>query len=63
MAPLPKRKRSKASHRSHRAHLGLRPLNISRCPQCASPKLPHGVCKVCGTYAGRDVLPVKETPE
>jgi large subunit ribosomal protein L32 len=28
------------------------------CPQCHSPKLPHAVCSVCGTYNGRQVIEV-----
>ena len=26
------------------------------CPRCHSPRLPHRVCPVCGTYAGREVI-------
>ena len=26
------------------------------CPQCHSPRLPHRVCPVCGSYKGREVL-------
>ncbi|MEE9284306.1 MAG: 50S ribosomal protein L32 [Dehalococcoidia bacterium] len=63
MPPLPKRKRSKSRVGSHRAHRGLRLINLSRCPQCDSPRRSHQACRVCGTYAGRDVLPVQEVAE
>ena len=29
---------------------------LNECPRCHSPRLPHRVCKVCGTYAGREVI-------
>lgn len=61
MAPLPKRKYAKARQGKRRAHLGLTPLALVECPQCHSPKLPHHVCKTCGTYDGREVITIKST--
>jgi large subunit ribosomal protein L32 len=29
------------------------------CPQCKSLKLPHMICRVCGYYAGRQVIEIK----
>ena len=29
---------------------------MNACPQCHSPRRPHRVCPVCGTYAGREVV-------
>ncbi len=34
-------------------------LNISICKNCKSPKLWHRVCRVCGFYAGKQVLNIK----
>ena len=34
---------------------GERPAS-EQCPRCHSPRLPHRVCPVCGTYAGREVI-------
>jgi large subunit ribosomal protein L32 len=31
---------------------------ISKCPQCAEPHVPHRVCPACGYYKGRQVLTV-----
>ena len=59
MAPLPKRKRSRARKRSRQAHSALHLVNLGRCPQCRNPKLPHRACGVCGTYAGRQVIAVE----
>ncbi len=59
MAPLPKRKYAKARQGKRREHLGIAPVALVDCPQCHTPKLPHHVCKVCGTYDGREVITVK----
>ena len=29
---------------------------VSKCAKCQAPSLPHRVCKVCGVYAGRQVI-------
>ena len=31
---------------------------LSTCPQCAAPYVPHRVCPACGYYKGRQVLTV-----
>lgn len=31
---------------------------LSTCPQCAAPYVPHRVCPACGFYKGRQVLTV-----
>jgi large subunit ribosomal protein L32 len=62
MTPLPKRKYAKAAQGKRRAHLSLKATTTIDCPQCHSPKLPHHVCKTCGTYDGREVLEIK-TPK
>jgi large subunit ribosomal protein L32 len=57
--PNPKRRHSKARRDKRRAHDALTPVNLSRCPQCQEPKLPHRVCPNCGTYRGVEVLDVE----
>ena len=37
----------------------ITPPGLNSCPQCHSPKLPHHVCKTCGSYDGREVLAIK----
>lgn len=59
MAPLPKRKRSKSDQGKQMNNRALVLKSVSPCPQCHSPRLPHRVCKVCGTYAGRQVIEVQ----
>ena len=29
---------------------------LNACPRCHSPRRPHRVCPVCGTYAGREIV-------
>jgi large subunit ribosomal protein L32 len=43
-----------------RAHDFLTPVLASACPQCKEPKLPHHVCPNCGTYKGREVVPLEK---
>ena len=55
---VPKRKMSRSNTRSRRAQWKTTPVATVPCPQCRSPKLPHAVCSVCGTYNGRQVIEV-----
>ncbi|MEW6278278.1 MAG: 50S ribosomal protein L32 [Candidatus Eremiobacterota bacterium] len=54
--PNPKYKTSRSKTRRRRSHLALKIPNVTRCPQCKEPKLPHRVCLSCGTYDGREVF-------
>lgn len=55
---VPKRKMSRSNTRSRRAQWKATPVATVACSQCRSAKLPHTVCKVCGTYDGRQILEV-----
>lgn len=55
---VPKRKTSRSNTRSRRAQWKATVVATVPCPQCHSPKLPHTLCAVCGTYAGRQVVAV-----
>lgn len=57
---VPKRKTSKARRNKRRAHDALAAPTVNLCPQCHSPKQPHRVCPVCGTYKGREVVSFEE---
>lgn len=60
MAPLPKKKHSRARKGGRAAHHFLTRGALSVCQQCRSVKLPHRVCPVCGYYNGRSVVDVAE---
>lgn len=55
---VPKRKTSKARRNSRKANWKLAPLNLATCTKCGELMMPHRVCKVCGSYAGREVIKV-----
>ncbi|MCX5991661.1 MAG: 50S ribosomal protein L32 [Chloroflexi bacterium] len=59
MAPLPKRKTSKARHGVRRSHIALTPPATEACPQCHSLKLSHTVCPTCGNYGGEEIIKSK----
>lgn len=53
---VPERRTSKSKRDSRRAHTKLTVPNMVNCEQCGELKLPHHVCKVCGSYKGKDVI-------
>ncbi len=55
----PKRRHSNTRSRLRRAHDFLKPVGVSKCPQCQAPVLPHRVCPSCGYYRGRQVVTIK----
>lgn len=57
---VPKRKHSRARRDSRRATHRVKVPKMVECPQCHSPRLPHRVCAVCGTYRGRQVIEMEE---
>lgn len=58
MGALPKRKISKQRKNNRRSHDALKSASLSICPECKHKKLPHVVCKNCGTYKGVQVIKV-----
>jgi large subunit ribosomal protein L32 len=46
-----------------RAHDALRAPNLSSCPDCGEPRLPHRACSSCGRYNGRQVFQVEAEDE
>jgi large subunit ribosomal protein L32 len=56
----PVKRHSKSRKNMRRAHDFLKSASLSTCPQCHEPKLPHHVCKNCGTYKGREVVSLEK---
>lgn len=56
---VPKRKTSRTRRDHRRSQWKANTPNLSECPQCHQPKLPHRVCLSCGFYDGEKVLEVK----
>jgi len=57
---VPKKRTSKSKRDMRRSHHGMKMPNLSTCPQCNEPVLPHHVCPECGVYKGRNVIKVEE---
>jgi large subunit ribosomal protein L32 len=56
---VPKKRKSQSKVRMRRAaNWKLSAPARSNCPKCASAKLPHTVCPVCGWYKGRQAIDV-----
>jgi len=57
---VPKRKVSKARRDKRRSsHWKLEAPTLVDCPKCGALRVPHRVCKTCGTYNGREVIKVE----
>ncbi|MCX7778646.1 MAG: 50S ribosomal protein L32 [Patescibacteria group bacterium] len=61
---LPSKKRPKSEKRKRRAAKKMKKINLSPCPRCQKPVLPHHLCFFCGTYQNREVMPkrIKQQP-
>lgn len=56
---VPKQKKSKSRTRRRRSqHDKVTMANVSWCHNCGARKLPHVACRACGTYRGRQVIPI-----
>jgi large subunit ribosomal protein L32 len=57
---VPKRRTTRSRRDMRRSHDALRTPAQSACPRCHEPRLPHRVCRNCGTYRGRQVIRTDE---
>jgi large subunit ribosomal protein L32 len=57
---VPKKKKSKSRRDKGRSHHHLTMPNISFCPKCHEPVLPHHVCMNCGAYNGKSVIHIEK---
>lgn len=57
---VPKRKTSKSRRDKRRTHYKLNIPGMSTCPKCGEIKLPHRVCKSCGTYKDVSIISFNE---
>lgn len=56
----PKRRHSKSRRDKRRATWKLVAPASSICSQCKQVRLPHHVCRNCGFYDGREIIPAAE---
>lgn len=57
---VPKRRTSVSRKNRRRSHHAIAMPARSTCPQCGEVKLPHRVCRVCGTYRGESRLEIRD---
>jgi large subunit ribosomal protein L32 len=53
---VPFRKTSKSKRDKRRTHFKLKVPGMVKCEQCGEMKLAHHVCRVCGSYKGKEVI-------
>ena len=59
--PNPVKRHSRTRRDKRRSHDFLASPATSKCPQCGEAKMPHRACAKCGTYKGREVIPLEKT--
>ena len=58
---VPKRKHSNSRTGKRRSHDGIKPRQLTICPQCSTSLPTHVVCPKCGHYMGRTVVEADES--
>ncbi|MEK7554537.1 MAG: 50S ribosomal protein L32 [Patescibacteria group bacterium] len=53
MGGVPVKHHSKSKVGRRRSHLALKRQDISVCPNCRGPMIPHRACMQCGKYRER----------
>jgi large subunit ribosomal protein L32 len=48
MGGVPVKHHTKSKVGRRRSHHARKPINLTACPACNAPRLPHRVCKQCG---------------
>ena len=56
-AICPKNKHSKARRDSRRAQWKMTAPNLVKCSKCGALMMPHRVCKACGSYNKKEIIP------
>jgi len=56
---VPKKKMSRSRTRRRKAQWKVSAPATVRCQRCSAMHLPHRLCQVCGSYKGREVIPVE----
>ncbi|MEK7460921.1 MAG: 50S ribosomal protein L32 [Patescibacteria group bacterium] len=58
---MPKKRMSHKRSSDRRSHLSLSETQFAECAHCQAPTLSHQVCKACGYYGDRLVIPKKQS--
>ena len=59
---VPKKRTSKMRRNRRRAanHNLQHAVQVTACPNCKEPIMPHRACSACGHYKGREVIAVQQ---
>lgn len=60
MSICPKNKHCSARRDKTRAHWKMKTMNLVKCSKCGALMMPHRVCKNCGTYNKREIIPQED---
>ena len=59
MSICPKNKSSKARRDKRRANWKMSAPNLVKCSKCGELMMPHRVCKACGSYNKKEIIPAE----
>lgn len=54
----PKQRHTRGRTGKRRSHHALGAIRLVKCSKCGARVLPHHICGICGTYAGKEVLKI-----
>ena len=57
---VPKRKTTPARKGKRRSHHSQFAVNSVECPNCGEQKIIHHICKACGYYGDKEIIPIVE---
>ena len=57
---VPKSKITRSKRGMRRAHDSLKAINVVECPNCGEQKIIHHICKACGYYGDKEIIPIVE---
>ena len=60
MSICPKNKSSKGRRDKRRANWKMAAPNLVKCSICGELMMPHRVCKNCGTYNKKEIIPQED---
>lgn len=60
MSICPKNKSSKARRDSRRANWKMGNVTLVKCSKCGALMVPHRVCKACGSYNKKEIIPQED---
>ncbi len=56
---MPKHRSTSSKRKRRASHFAMKTRQLATCPKCNDVVMPHQTCASCGTYAGRQVLTLK----